>query len=81
MSTIDKLEQAVERIKKMDEADSLNGLATPQEVGQQEILRTALEALDAGITMMQDGRAEQAEGVLYEAAVYFMELGKTLETK
>jgi hypothetical protein len=65
----------------MDEADSLNGLATPQEVNKQEILKTALEALDAGITMMQDGRVEQAEGVLYEAAVYFMELGKTLETK
>jgi hypothetical protein len=65
----------------MDEADSLNGLATPPEVGKQEILRTALEALDAGITMMQDGRAEQAEVVLYEAAVYFMELGKTLEIK
>jgi hypothetical protein len=81
MNTIDKLEQAVERIKKMDESDTLNGLATPQEVGQQEILGTALAALNAGITMMQDGRAEQAEGVLYEAAVYFMELGKTLETK
>ena len=81
MNTIDKLEQAVERVKKMDEADSLNGLATPQEVGQQEILRTALEALEAGITIMQDGRAEQAEVVLYEAAVYFMELGKILGIK
>jgi hypothetical protein len=81
MSTIDKLEQAVERVKKMDESDSLNGFTTPREGGQQEILRTALEALEAGITMMQDGRAERAEVVLYEAAVYFMELGKTLETK
>ena len=40
-----------------------------------------MEALEAGITMMQNGRSEQAEVILYEAAVYFIELGKTLGIK
>ena len=78
---IDKFQQAITRIKNMDKRDMRKGLATPQDLGKIEIFHTALAALDAGIKLMQDGRTEQAEEVLYESAAYFIKCGETPENK
>ena len=78
---IDKFQQAITRIKKMDKRDMRKGLARPQDLGKIETFHTALAALDAGIKLMQDGRAEQAEEVLYEASAYFMKCGEMQENK
>jgi hypothetical protein len=75
MNSIDKLEEAVARVRKMDEQDEAHGFKTPKEVSRHEILSTAMAAMDAGIEMMKHGRAGQAEDVLYESAVYFLEAG------
>jgi hypothetical protein len=76
---IDKLSEAYHRIHKMNERDHKNGMGAPIDIGKRELFLVALSALDAGIKIMQDGRPEQAEEVLYEAAVYFIQFGEALE--
>jgi hypothetical protein len=72
---IDKLDEAYHRIHKMNEQDRKNGFGTPIDTGKRELYLVALAALDAGIKIMKDGRTEQAEETLYEAAVYFIQFG------
>jgi hypothetical protein len=76
---IQKLDEAYHRVHKMNKADRMGGFATPEDIGKDEIFLVALNALDAGIQMLQDGRTENGEQTLYEAAVYFIKFGETLE--
>jgi hypothetical protein len=76
---IQKLDEAYHRVHKMNEADRMGGFATPEDIGKYEIFLVALNALDAGIKMLQDGRTESGEHALYEAAVYFIKFGETPE--